>query len=58
MSHRNEDMIRNNYEAFPRGDANPLLDSLSEDIQWHVSGQSPSRATISARLKYLNSLQR
>jgi uncharacterized protein len=41
MSHRNEDMIRNNYEAFTRGDANPLVDSLSEDIQWHVSGQSP-----------------
>src|SRR5450631_3428037 len=53
MSHRNEDMIRNNYEAFTRGDAKPLLDSLSEDIQWHVSGQSPIAGDYFGKAKVL-----
>jgi ketosteroid isomerase-like protein len=41
MLHINEKILRSNYKAFARGDAKPLMASLSEDIQWHVSGRSP-----------------
>ncbi|HKV52774.1 MAG TPA: nuclear transport factor 2 family protein [Gemmatimonadaceae bacterium] len=34
-------LLRTNYEAFSTGNPNPLLESLSEDITWHVSGGSP-----------------
>lgn len=36
-----EKALRSSYEAFRRGDLKPLMDSLSDDIQWHVSGESP-----------------
>jgi ketosteroid isomerase-like protein len=40
MWHRNEQLLRTNYEAFGNGDVAPLLASLADDIQWHVSGPS------------------
>lgn len=41
MSHPNEKLLRTAYEAFGGGDLNPLMDSLTDDIMWHVSGRSP-----------------
>lgn len=41
MPQSNEKMLRDSYEAFGLGDLKPLMDSLSDDIQWRVSGNSP-----------------
>ena len=41
MPHRNEQLLRRNYDAFTTGDMDPMLDSLTDDIDWHVSGASP-----------------
>ena len=34
-------VIRNNYDAFGKGNVDPLMTSLADDIRWHVSGGSP-----------------
>lgn len=41
MSHRNEQMLRNNYESFTKGDMNPMMNALTDDVRWQVSGGSP-----------------
>ena len=41
MNTQNESMLRTSYDAFGRGDINLLMSSLSDDIDWLVSGGSP-----------------
>ena len=41
MSHPKEQLLRTNYQAFADGDLAPLLQSLADDVEWHVSGPSP-----------------
>lgn len=41
MSHPNETMIRTAYDAISSGDLQPMLNMLSDEIRWHVSGDSP-----------------
>ena len=36
-------LLRNNYEQFAQGNAEALFGSLSDDVQWSVSGPSPLR---------------
>jgi ketosteroid isomerase-like protein len=49
MPHPHERLLRANYEAFTKGDMNPMLDSLTHDIQWHVSGPSPVAGDYSGK---------
>jgi hypothetical protein len=41
LSHPNEQLLRTNYAAFASGDVQPLMDSLTDDVHWNVSGPSP-----------------
>ncbi len=41
MTHTNVDVIRSGYDAFAAGDVPAVLDVLSEDIEWHISGRNP-----------------
>ncbi len=41
MSHPNETMIRTAYDAISSGDLQPMLNMLSDEIRWNVSGDSP-----------------
>lgn len=40
MRHPNETMIRSSYDAASTGDLQPILDILSDEIRWNVSGDS------------------
>lgn len=42
MSHPNEDLVREGYAAFGRGDLAALQSQFfAEDIRWHYPGRSP-----------------
>lgn len=42
MTQRIRDSLRASYDAFAsKGELTPLIDSLADDIRWHVSGRSP-----------------
>ena len=42
MAHANEDLLRDGYAAFGRGDINALKSRFfAEDIRWHYPGRSP-----------------
>jgi ketosteroid isomerase-like protein len=45
MSNRNEQMLRNNYDSFAKGDMSPMMDALTDDVRWHASGGSPLART-------------
>lgn len=42
MAHPNEDLVREGFAAFGRGDIDALRDQyFAGDIRWHVPGRSP-----------------
>jgi uncharacterized protein len=42
VAHTNEDLIRDAYAAYARGDIDTLRqDFLAEDVRWHFPGSSP-----------------
>jgi ketosteroid isomerase-like protein len=41
MGHPNEDLLRQGYDAFGRGDMEWLNEHFADDIVWHVPGQNP-----------------
>ncbi len=41
MAHPNEELLRRGYEAFGAGDLDTVLSIFSEDISWHIGGDSP-----------------
>lgn len=42
MAHPNEDLVRDGFAAFGRGDIDALRDRyFAGDIRWHVPGRSP-----------------
>jgi ketosteroid isomerase-like protein len=42
MAHSNEDLVREGFAAFGRGDIDALRDQyFAGDIRWHVPGRSP-----------------
>ncbi len=42
MAHPNEDLLRDGYAAFGRGDLDALQNQFfAADIRWHYPGQSP-----------------
>jgi ketosteroid isomerase-like protein len=53
MPHPNEQMLRTNYEAFTKGDVTPMLDSFTDDVEWHVSGPSPVAGLYSGKTEVL-----
>lgn len=38
--HPNEELLRNGYDAFSKGDLDTIRELFAEDIQWHVLGKS------------------
>ena len=40
MPHPNEDLVRSVYDAFGRGDMQALFDAMSDDIVFHVPGNT------------------
>ena len=40
MGHPNEDLIRQGYDAFSRGDMDTLRELFHPDIVWHAPGRS------------------
>jgi ketosteroid isomerase-like protein len=40
MSHANEELLRNGYAAFEKGDLDTLRGMFSDDIVWHSPGRS------------------
>ncbi len=41
MAHPNEELVRSVYDAFGRGDMEALFSKFSDDITFHVPGQTP-----------------
>jgi ketosteroid isomerase-like protein len=41
MAHPNEDLVRESFAAFGRGDMDALQKTWAEDIRWHIPGRSP-----------------
>ena len=42
MAHHNEELVREGYAAFARGDLDMLQDRFfSSDVRWHFPGRSP-----------------
>src|SRR5262249_30007343 len=41
MTPTNAELLRSAYDAFARGDIPTVLQTLAEDIAWHVPGRSP-----------------
>ena len=42
MAHPNEDLVREGFAAFGRGDLDALRDQyFAGDIRWHIPGRSP-----------------
>jgi hypothetical protein len=41
MTHPNETLLRNGYEAFEKGDLDTLRGIFAEDIVWHSPGKGP-----------------
>jgi len=41
MSHPNEELLRNGYAAFEKGDLDTLRGLFTDDIVWHSPGRSP-----------------
>ena len=41
MGHPNEDLLRQGYDAFGRGDMEWLDEHFADDIVWHVPGHNP-----------------
>jgi ketosteroid isomerase-like protein len=41
MAHPNEDLIRQGYEAFGKGDLQKLGELFTPDVIWHAPGRNP-----------------
>ena len=41
MTHPNEELLRNGYAAFEKGDLDTLRDLFDDGITWHSPGKSP-----------------
>jgi uncharacterized protein len=41
MAHPNEELLRQGYEAFAKGDLGTVMSIFDEDIVWHSPGRSP-----------------
>jgi uncharacterized protein len=42
MAHPNEDLVREGFAAFGRGDMDALRDqTFADDVRWHIPGRSP-----------------
>jgi ketosteroid isomerase-like protein len=41
MAHPNEDLYRQGFEAFQKGDTETLKNHFTDDIVWHVAGRGP-----------------
>ena len=41
MAHPNEDVVREGFAAFGRGDTDALQQYFAPDIRWHFPGRSP-----------------
>lgn len=41
MAHPNEELLRNGYAAFEKGDLDTLRGLFADDIVWHSPGRSP-----------------
>jgi ketosteroid isomerase-like protein len=41
MGHPNEELLRQGYEAFGKGDMDTIRSLFADDIVWHAPGRSP-----------------
>ena len=42
MAHPNEDLVREGFAAFGRGDTDALRNQIwADDVRWHVTGRTP-----------------
>jgi len=41
MAHPNEDLVREGFAAFGRGDVDTLRKQLFTDVRWHIPGRNP-----------------
>lgn len=46
---RNEEIARKAYRAFEEGDVQAVMDSLADDIVWHVPGKSSIAGTYKGK---------
>lgn len=54
MSESTEQVLKNNYDAFGKGNIDPLMSSLADDVEWHVSGGSPLAGEYIGKTEILN----
>jgi ketosteroid isomerase-like protein len=54
MSESISQIIRNNYDAFGKGNIDPLMSSLADGVKWHVSGGSPLAGEYVGKAEVLN----
>jgi ketosteroid isomerase-like protein len=53
VSNTIEQILRKNYDAFAQGNADPLMASLADDVQWRVSGGSPLAGDYTGKTEVL-----
>lgn len=41
MTHPHAELLRRNYQAAAEGDVQTVVDSMADDIVWHVGGSNP-----------------
>ncbi len=53
MPHPNTEPLRTVYETVSNGDMDTLMNALTDDIAWHVSGRSPVSGDYSGKNEVL-----
>jgi ketosteroid isomerase-like protein len=54
----NRDLLRHVYAQVSRGDAQPLLDALADDIEWTIIDTTPLSGTFVGRQQVIDGLLR
>ena len=54
MSENITDTIKTSYDAFEKGNLNPLMISLADNVRWHVSGGGPLAGDYIGKAEVLN----
>lgn len=54
MSENIKDTIKTGYDAFEKGNLDPLMSSLADNVRWHVSSGSPLAGDYIGKAEVLN----
>lgn len=55
-SEKNKQTVRNNFEQLAQGNGAPLLESLADDVQWTIIGQTVLSKTFNGKQDVIDGL--